>query len=75
MKGAVLLPGNRSVTVARGPVPRDASNCLNQDLQGHVYNKDISAGFPAEMTTYRICRILSLAAAKSLLKKTALQVL
>ena len=32
-------------------------NCLNQDLQGHVYNKDISAGFPAEMTPYRIYKI------------------
>ena len=32
------------LTVERGPVPRDASRCLNQDLQGHVYNKDISAG-------------------------------
>ena len=57
------------ITVARGPVPRDASRCLNQDLQGHVYNKDIYAGFPAEMTNYRICRIISRAAAKPLLKK------
>ena len=32
-------------------------NCLNQDLQDHVYNKDIYAGFPAEMTSYRIFRI------------------
>ena len=66
---AVLLPRNRPVTVARGPVPRDASSRLNQDLQGHVYNKDISAGFPAEMTTFRISRIISLAAAKPFLKK------
>ena len=62
---------NAPITVARGPVPRDRSITVAR----RTCPRDASRCLNQDSQDSRICWMLSFATAKSLLKKTALQVL
>ena len=63
---------NRPVTVARGPVPRECEEILTVTVGRGPVPRHASRCLNQDLQDSRICRILCLAAAKPLFKKSGL---